>query len=85
MTLRPEPYEAYRTDAVFGALEAMRVMADEHHISMATLAMAWALAQPALTAIVIGPNRVEHLQSALGANESCLDPTVFDDLSELFK
>lgn len=84
MTLRPEPYAAYRTDPVFDALEAMQGVADDHHVTMATLALAWALAQPSLTGIVIGPNRVEQLQPALDAHRCRIDPTVFDYLSELF-
>jgi aryl-alcohol dehydrogenase-like predicted oxidoreductase len=84
MTLRPEPYEAYRTDAVFDALEALDALAAEHHTTMAVLALAWALAQPGLTAIVIGPTRVEHLQPGLDAAGSTIAPEIFAHLSELF-
>jgi aryl-alcohol dehydrogenase-like predicted oxidoreductase len=62
MTLRPEPYEHLRTDAVYDALEQLARMGDP-----ATLALAWLLAQPGVTAVVVGPRRPEHLQPALDA------------------
>jgi aryl-alcohol dehydrogenase-like predicted oxidoreductase len=84
MTLRPEPYGAYRTDAVFDKLEALEAVAVEQNTSMAVLALAWALAQPGLTAIVIGPNSVAHLQPALDAAAASIDQSVLDHISELF-
>ena len=52
MTLRPEPYVGYASDRVFDALETLEREAAERGVSMAGLALAWALAQPELTAIV---------------------------------
>jgi aryl-alcohol dehydrogenase-like predicted oxidoreductase len=62
MTLRPEPYEHLRTDAVFDALEELERRGDP-----ATLALAWLFAQPAVTAVVVGPRRPEQLRPALAA------------------
>ena len=84
MTLRPEPYAAYRTTAVFDALEALAGIAAEHDTTMAVLALAWALAQPGVDAIVVGPNRVEQLTPALDAASSSFPADVLDHLSELF-
>jgi aryl-alcohol dehydrogenase-like predicted oxidoreductase len=70
MTLRPEPYEHLRTDAVFDALEALEGMGDP-----ATLAIAWLLAQPGVNAVVVGPRRPEHLRPALAALASAVDPS----------
>ncbi|MEP7114248.1 MAG: aldo/keto reductase, partial [Ilumatobacteraceae bacterium] len=84
MTLRPEPYEAYRTDAVFDALEALEFLAAESGTTMTVLALSWLLAQPGLTAIVIGPGRLDHLQPALVAAESPLVHDLANHISELF-
>ena len=84
MTLRPEPYEAYRTDAVFDALEGFADVAAEHVTTMSVLALAWALAQPGVTAIVVGPNHVGHLAPALDAARSSFPPDVLHRVSELF-
>jgi aryl-alcohol dehydrogenase-like predicted oxidoreductase len=84
MTLRPEPYESYRTDAVFDALEALEALAAEHDTTMAVLSLSWALAQPGLTAIVIGPGQLDHLQPALAAAGSSIIPDLVNQISELF-
>jgi aryl-alcohol dehydrogenase-like predicted oxidoreductase len=60
MTMRPEPYEHLRTDAVYDGLERMAELGDP-----ATLAFAWLFAQAAVTAVVVGPRRPEQLQPAL--------------------
>ena len=43
MTLRPEPYTGYTSDRVFDALEELERQAVERGVSMAGLALAWAL------------------------------------------
>lgn len=73
MTQRPEPYERYRSDAVFDALEQLERLAAGRGMSMAALAYAWLLAQPQVTAIVIGASRPEHLQPVREALARPLD------------
>jgi aryl-alcohol dehydrogenase-like predicted oxidoreductase len=84
MTLRPEPYAHLRDDRVFDALEAFERQAHERGTTPAALALAWALAQPHVTAVVIGPRRPEHLAPALEAVELRLSPVERDALTELF-
>ena len=76
MTLRPDPYEAWRRDDVFDALEAFEERGDP-----ATLALAWVLSHPSVTAAVVGPRRPEHLEPAFAALDAELDR---DELTELF-
>jgi aryl-alcohol dehydrogenase-like predicted oxidoreductase len=59
-------------------------LAAEHRTSMAAMALAWLLAQPGITAIVIGPNRVDQMTPALEALHLTLSPDVLAHLSELF-
>lgn len=84
MTQRPEPYDAYRSDRVFDALEELEREAAERGVSMAGLALAWALALPEITAVVIGPNRVEHLAHVGEALEVALAAPERDRLTEVF-
>ncbi len=84
MTLRPEPYEAYRSDRVFDALEALEREAATRGVSMAALALAWLLALPEISAVVVGPNRAEHLAPAAEALEIELSSTDRDRLTEVF-
>jgi aryl-alcohol dehydrogenase-like predicted oxidoreductase len=67
LATRPGPYEHLLTAETFEGLERFKAAAAERGISPATLAIAWLLAQPAVTAVVVGPRRVEHLVSATAA------------------
>jgi len=79
MTLRPEPYEHLRVEAVYDRLERLAAMGDP-----ATLALAWLLADPRVTAIVVGPRRPEHLRPALAALASPLTAAERGELSGIF-
>jgi aryl-alcohol dehydrogenase-like predicted oxidoreductase len=84
MALRPEPYTHLQQDEVFGALESFEARAAERGTTPAALAIAWVLAHPAVTAVVIGPRRPEHLRPALDALAFDLSPVERDLLTELF-
>ena len=84
MTLRPEPYAGYTSDRVFDALEELERRAEDRGVSMAGLALAWALSLPELTSVIIGPGRADHLAPAFEALEIDLSPTARDNLTEVF-
>jgi aryl-alcohol dehydrogenase-like predicted oxidoreductase len=84
MTLRPEPYEDLATEETFDALEAFEAAAAERGVEPTTLAIAWVLSDPHVTAVVVGPRRPEHLMPALAALELRLDPAERDELAGLF-
>lgn len=84
MTLRPEPYLAYRTDRVYDALDTLADVAADHHTSMGAIAVAWLLAHPGISAVVIGPNRLNHLWPMLDAPRVAMGPELFRRLSEVF-
>jgi aryl-alcohol dehydrogenase-like predicted oxidoreductase len=84
MTQRPEAYERYRTDRVFDALETLEAEAADRGVSMAGLALAWLLAQPEVTGVVIGPGRAEHLAPATEALGLSLTPADVSRLTEVF-
>ena len=64
MTQRPEPYRDLVTSQTFGALDRLRVMAQDRGMSMAGLALAWLLADERVSQVVLGPGRPEHLGPA---------------------
>jgi aryl-alcohol dehydrogenase-like predicted oxidoreductase len=84
MTLRPEGGEAFATDHVFDALEGLERAAADRGISMAGLALAWALAVPEITAVIVGPGRVEHLDPVKEAQSASLSAAERDRLTALF-
>ena len=84
MELRPGPYERLRNDRTFDALARFEEAAGRHGVDMATLAIAWLLAQPQVTAIVVGPRSPQHLESAARALDLQLSPSEAEELAALF-
>jgi aryl-alcohol dehydrogenase (NADP+) len=85
MATRPQPYEHLCTDRTFDALERFAEAAARRGVDPATLAIAWVLAQPAVTAVVVGPRRPDHLEPALRALELKLAQGEADELAALFE
>jgi aryl-alcohol dehydrogenase-like predicted oxidoreductase len=84
MTLRPDPYDDLVNDATFAGLEAFAAEASARGVEPTTLAIAWVLSHPQVTAVVVGPRRVEQLESAVAATELELTPQERTDLAGLF-
>jgi aryl-alcohol dehydrogenase-like predicted oxidoreductase len=84
MTQRPDGYRKYETDTCFDALEALEARAADHGVSMAGLAIAWLLGVPEITAVVVGPTRVEQLEPVREALSLELTSAEHSDLRGLF-
>ena len=66
------------------AVEAYEAFCDELGEAPADVALAWLLAQPAVTAPIIGPRTLEQLTGALRATEISLDEAALARLDEVF-
>ena len=85
MTLRPEPYAQFvEDDAVWRGLDGLAAAAAARGTSQAALALAWLLADPRVSAVVVGPRRAEQLEPALTALERPVTAAERDELSRLF-
>ncbi len=77
-------YQArYWNDRQFESIEALRGIAEEAGMSLATLAVAWVLATPAVTAPIIGASRSEQLADSLAAVTTPMSPELKARLDEL--
>jgi aryl-alcohol dehydrogenase-like predicted oxidoreductase len=85
IALRPEPYEHLRSDRTFDALDRFEAAAAQRRVDPATLAIAWLLAQPQVTAVIVGPRRPEHLEPALRSLDLQLSKAELDELAALFE
>src|SRR5882757_794344 len=65
------------------AADALAVLADKAGISLVHLALAFVLEHPAVTAPIIGPRTMEHLESQLGAADVVLPTDVLDQIDEI--
>src|SRR5262249_34132538 len=61
LATRPEGYEHLLTDKTFDGLARFKSAADERGVAPATLALAWMLAKPGVTSVIIRPRKQEHL------------------------
>jgi aryl-alcohol dehydrogenase-like predicted oxidoreductase len=65
-------------------LEAFRDLAKEMGEKEADIALAWLLANPAVTAPIIGPRTEQQLEESLGALEIDMSPEVMQKLDQIF-
>jgi aryl-alcohol dehydrogenase-like predicted oxidoreductase len=84
MALRPEPYEHLRTDRTFDGLDRFAAAAARRGVTPATLATAWVLARPLVTAVIVGPRNPAHVDAAVRALDVRLSKHEADELSALF-
>jgi aryl-alcohol dehydrogenase (NADP+) len=75
-TVGPTYRERYWRERELATVEELRGLAAEAGMSMAQLAVAWVLANPVITAPIIGATRPEHLDDALSAVDKGLDPAL---------
>ena len=64
----------YGTDADFEVVDAVGQVAERRGVSRMQVSLAWVLANPAVTAPIIGASKPHHLGDAIGALEVRLDP-----------
>jgi aryl-alcohol dehydrogenase-like predicted oxidoreductase len=84
MTLRPDPYEGLVKEETYRGLEAFAEAAEDRGVEPATLAVAWVLGHPQVTAVVVGPRRPEQLVTAVAATQLELTAQERDELAALF-
>jgi aryl-alcohol dehydrogenase-like predicted oxidoreductase len=85
VALWPEMYGGLATGATFAALDRLAGYARERDRSMPGLALAWVLADPRVTQVVVGASRPAHLSAVAEALASPLAPAERDRLTALFE
>ncbi len=75
--------DRYWHDRMFETVDAIRPLAAEAGISLAQLAVAWVLANPIITAPIVGASRPEQLADALAAAEAPLPAELKQRLDDL--
>jgi len=64
-------------------LDVLRPVAEAHGTSVATVALAWVLAKPFVTSVIIGAKRVDQLKENLSATEITLTEDEMKKLDEV--
>jgi aryl-alcohol dehydrogenase-like predicted oxidoreductase len=75
--------ERYWHDREFESVEALKGVAAEAGISMATMAVSWVLANPAITAPIVGASRPDQLADSLAAADAPMAADLKAKLDEM--
>jgi len=75
--------QRYWHDKEFATVEELRKVAEREGVSLVTLSVAWVLANPAVTAPIIGASRPEQLGDSLAAAEFVMSGELKGELDEL--
>jgi len=74
--------DRYWHEREFETVEILRQLADKAGVSLVTLSVAWVIANPAITAPIIGASRPDQLDASLAATEYALDDELKRQLDE---
>jgi aryl-alcohol dehydrogenase-like predicted oxidoreductase len=84
MALRPGPYTHLDREEVYRGIDAFADAAEQRGVDTATLAIAWTLSHPDVTAVLVGPRSPRHLETARAALDLKLSPDERGELASLF-
>ena len=70
-------------EQAFDIVDAMRKIADEHGASVPQVAIAWVLAQPSVTSVIIGARNLAQLDDNLGSVDLELSESELDTLEKV--
>jgi aryl-alcohol dehydrogenase-like predicted oxidoreductase len=77
----PGHADVYFSDRNFRVVERLRDKAAQLGLPMVRLAMAWAMTNPDVTAVLIGARTQSHIDNALAAHDLHLDPGLRAEMS----
>jgi 1-deoxyxylulose-5-phosphate synthase len=78
-------HKLYYSDSDFTIADRVVEAAARRGVKPTQIALAWLLAQPGVTAPIVGASKLPHLDDAIGALEIRLDPGEIAFLEELYQ
>lgn len=69
--------------AMYDRLEAIEAVAKDVGVTMSQFTIAWTLAQPAMSALVVGAKRIEQVEDALAALEVVIPPEALRKIDDI--
>ncbi|MDZ4819862.1 MAG: aldo/keto reductase [Planctomycetota bacterium] len=72
-------------ERLWNVLDVLRPIAEGHNVSCARVALAWLLAKPFVTSVIIGAKRPDQLQDNLAASDLVLSAEEVSKLDEVSK
>jgi len=78
-----EMMEDYFTQPVLDAVQQLRPVAERANASLAQLALAWCLRQRAVTSVIVGATKVEHVDDNAAAADLRVGDDVFAEMDRI--
>jgi aryl-alcohol dehydrogenase (NADP+) len=75
----------YYQDSDFDVVDSVTAVAQRHGVPNAQVALAWILAQPGVTAPIIGASKMQHLDDAIAALSIRLDDAERGELEQAYR
>jgi len=72
----------FEKDLGYRVIDALKVVAGRHGVSVPRIALAWLLAQPAITSVIVAGRKKEHLADNLAASDISLTDQDLKELDE---
>ncbi|MCH2204485.1 MAG: aldo/keto reductase [Lentisphaerales bacterium] len=73
-------------DAVLGKVKALHAIAERRGQTLAQMAVAWVLKHPAMTSVILGASRVQHIEDAVASLDNrTFSPEELDDIEKILK
>jgi voltage-dependent potassium channel beta subunit len=73
----------YLTDEILGRVQLLKPVAEQAGLTLAQLAVAWTLQNPAVSAAIIGATRPEQVRENAKASGVRLDPAVLSQIDDI--
>jgi aryl-alcohol dehydrogenase-like predicted oxidoreductase len=83
--LRPDWMQQYQTELNFRILQEMKILSAETDLKLSQLSLAWCLANPVITAPIIGASRIEQLEENVEVVEHPPSPKIVKRISDVSK
>ncbi len=78
-------HKLYYHPSDFKVVEQITEVAKKRGVSNAQVALAWVLAQPGVTAPIVGASKMQHLEDAVGAIDLHLDESELKQLEDAYE
>ena len=77
--------EDYFTQPVLDAVQKLRPLAEQSNCTLSQLALAWCLRQPAVTSVIVGATKTEHVKDNAAAGDLDVDPSIFAQMDRILE
>ena len=75
--------EDYFTQPVLDAVQKLKPLAAQAGCTVTQLSLAWCLRQPAVTSVIVGATKVEHVDDNVAAGDLSIDPSIFAEMDRI--